>query len=310
MNFYIYWLFLFLEKIFSSSIVVFPFEINKIKFSNKKYNSTELINLLYTVEYYTPLELGLEKQKYFGIISLSAHHPMLTEENCEKMKVFQDNRNIIKKRYKVSDSISSKFLGNGTDYLNSIKYVEFYSENFSYFNTTFIEKKRNNNSEVGEIIFVRNNTIKTNNPEMCLSIGLSENYKVFSSYEPPHFLDHLLKKRKIKTGDWTIKFIDHYTGYLIIGNLPHNYENDTLKYSEGNFTKTNTKNLVTFFRPWGLIMKEIHFYNNSNDKILVNKNENKFAIAHDFGFIIGSNNYKQLIYENYFENLINSKICI
>ena len=138
MNLYKYLLILMLEQILSSSIVVIPFEINKIKFSNKKYSATELINLLYTVEIYTPIELGAEKQKYFGIISLSDHHPMLTESNCEKMKLFQNNKNIIKKGNKISES-SSKYLGNGTDYLNSIKFVEFYSEYFSYFNTTLIE---------------------------------------------------------------------------------------------------------------------------------------------------------------------------
>ena len=308
MNLYKYLLILILEQIFSSSIVVIPFEINKIKFSNKKYSAIELINLLYTVEIYTPIELGAEKQKYFGIISLSDHHPMLTESNCEKMKLFQNNKNIIKKGYKVSESSSSKYLGNVTDYLNSIKFVEFYSEYFSYFNTTLIEQYKNNNSEIGEIIFVRNNTIKENN-EMCLSIGLSEYYRVFASYKPPHFLDDLHSKRKTKTEDWTFKFTDLYSGYLIIGDLPHNYENDTMKYSENNYRKSNSKSIVTFFRPWAIEMQEIYFNNSKNEHISVNKNENKLTIVHDYGFIIGSNNYKQLIYENYFENLINKKIC-
>ena len=311
MKLIIYLLILFFQNIFSSSLVVFPFEVNQINFANKKYNSTELINLLYKIELYTPLQLGSDNQKYFSIISFEDHHPMLLESHCEKMKLFQKNKNIIKKGYLISNSKTSKYLGNYTKYLNQIDLVEFYSEKYSFFNTTLIEEYKDNNTEITEIFLVKekNDTI-TEEKEMCLSIGLSQFYQVYSSFVPPHFIDNLHTQRKIKTVDWTIKFTDQNNGLLIIGDLPHMYENDTIKYYEKNFTKSNTKNIVTFFRPWGIEMKEIYFYNSTNDKVLVNKDNNKFTIAHDFGFIIGSNNYKQLIYDNYFGNLINKKICV
>ena len=297
--------FLLLGKILSHKIAVFPFEINQIDFS-KNYSPNDIINLLFKVELYTPLQLGLDDQKYFGIISLEDHHPMLLAQNCEKMKLFQKNKNIIKKGYMTSNSKTSKIMGDGKDYLNSIKFVEYYSEKFSFFNTTFNE---NNELVFSEIVFVKDNDTKYKNSEMCLSLGLSEHYRTYSKYEPPHFLDNLYNSRNISTRDWTIKFTDNNKGLLIIGNLPHIYENNTKKYSESNYTKSNSKSTVTFFRPWSISMKEIYFYNSNDDKILINHLDNKFTIAHDFGFIIGSNNYKNLINEYYFKNLTDEKIC-
>ena len=56
-------------------------------------------------------------------------------------------------------------------------------------------------------------------------------------------------------------------------------------------------------------MNEVYFYSSTKDKILVNYNNSRFNLIHNFGFIIGSNVYKKIIYEYYFEDLINNKIC-
>ena len=87
----------------------------------------------------------------------------------------------------------------------------------------------------------------------------------------------------------------------------HEYENDTIKYSENNYTETHTIGLYN--RPWALSMKEIYFYNETKDKIVINLIDNRLTFFYNLGFIIGSNNYKKLIYENYFKDLINKNIC-
>jgi len=153
------------------------------------------------------------------------------------------------------------------------------------------------------------NSRKTKDSPKCLSIGLNEPFKVYSNPSPPHFIDYLRSKNKIETQDWTIKFTEQNKGQLIIGDLPHNYEKDTFKYNENNYTKCNTQCIITFFQPWGIEMKEIYFNNKVNDKIIVNKNNNKLLLVYNFGFIIGNKSYKDLIYENYFQNLINENIC-
>jgi len=56
-------------------------------------------------------------------------------------------------------------------------------------------------------------------------------------------------------------------------------------------------------------MKEIYFYNSTKDKVIATENNNEINILYNFGFIIGNNQYNKLIYESYFENLINNQIC-
>jgi len=119
----------------------------------------------------------------------------------------------------------------------------------------------------------------------------------------------LRKKRMIKSTHFTFKFIDQYNGLLIIGQKPHEYENDSIKYYENNFTQVYTSSITSFFRLWAIRMKEIYFYNSTKDKVIATKNNNNINLLYDFGFIIGNNQYKKLIYESYFENLINNQIC-
>ena len=309
MNFIAFILILNLESIIYSSNAIFQFQVNQMNLLKKKYSSTELINLLFETELYTPIQLGSEKQKTFGIISLDNQHPILSESNCEKMKLFQNNKNIIKKGYVISKSKSSKLLGNGTSYFNMFDYVEVYSEIFSYLNTTLIKENNNNNYETSELILVKDNNTKYLNQEKCLSLGMGQFQRAFINPEPPQFIDDLYNKRKIDRRFWTLKFTDNYNGLLIIGNKPHEYENNTIKYYEDNYTQIYSESFLIYFRIWEIKMKEIYFYNSSKDRIIVNTNNNKFTLLYNFGFIIGSNQYKELIYDNYFEPLINKKIC-
>ena len=308
MNIIFHVLILNFSKIIFTSIVILPFEINQINFKNERYSSTELINSLFEIEFYIPIELGDQGQKYFGLISFNDHHPILSESNCEKMNKFTDYQNIIKKGYTINKSNTKRYLGKTTDYLNTLKFVNFYSEQFWYYNDTLIISNENN-KKMFDIFLIMDNTSKSENSEMCLSIGLNEPFKVYSNPTPPHFIDDLGSKNKIETHDWTIKFTEKNKGELIIGNLPHLYEKDYNKYSENNYMTCNTECIITFFRPWGIEMKEIYFFNRTTDKIVVNQNNNKLLLVYNFGFIIGSYNYKNLIYQNYFQNLIRENIC-
>ena len=314
MNIILHFLILNLCQFTFSSIAVIPFELNQINFKNEKYSSTELINLLFENEYYSPMTLGVERQKYFGVLSFNDHHPILSESNCEKIRKFENNKNIINKKYSIEKSNSKKYIGNTTDYLNTVKFVEFYLEKFSYSNETnetLIDLNKNN-LEMTEIFLIKNNDSNYTNSDMCLSIGLNDPFKVYSNPSPPHFIYDLYSKNKIETQDWTIKFTEKNKGQLIIGDLPHNYEKDKDKYSESNYTKCNTECIITFFQPWGIEMKEIYFINQTSDtkdKVIINANNNKLLLNYNFGFILGSNNYKNLIYQNYFQKLINDNIC-
>lgn len=128
MNLFIYILIINIEYIFS--LVILPFQVNQINFLNKKYSSTELINLLFETEIYIPIKLGQRREDIFGILSFDDHHPILSESNCQRKYLFQKNKNINKKGYIISNSNSSILYGNGTKYFDKFECVEVYGEDF------------------------------------------------------------------------------------------------------------------------------------------------------------------------------------
>ena len=224
------------------------------------------------------------------------------------MKKFQKNKNIAKKGYIISNSKTCELIGHGTSYFNIFKEVEEYTELFSFYNTSN-ESAKNNNFQKTNITLVRDSFNKSSDKEMCLSLGLGQLQRAYLNPEPPHFVDDLYKNRKITRSYWTLKFTEQNEGYLIIGDFPHEYENDTNKYFESNYKEVYTESYLQFFHIWELSMKDIYFYNSTGYRFLVNNNNNRLTFIYNFGFIIGSNQYRELIYENYFEELIDKSIC-
>ena len=138
-------LFIIFNSIISSlTLLVLEFEINELNFQNKKYSPTEFLNIYFKSEYYTPLQLGNQNKYYFGLISFDYHFPVLSTTNCEKINLFQKNKNIIKDKYLISSSNTSKYLGNGSDTVYDIDFAEVYSEIFTYYNSTTINNNYKN----------------------------------------------------------------------------------------------------------------------------------------------------------------------
>lgn len=154
------------------------------------------------------------------------------------------------------------------------EYVEIYSEEFYYLNNTLI-KENNNDYELSELILFMDNYTNSLNQEKCLSLELGQNQRAFINPEHPQFIDDLYKKGKIYRRFQTLKFEDNYNGFLIIGNKPHEYENNTLKYNEENYIQIYSESFLNYFRIQEIKMKEIFFYNRSKDKILININNQK-----------------------------------
>ena len=287
MNAIFFLLIVYLESIFSSLLAILPFQINQINYKNKYYNSTELINVLFETELYSPIMLGSDKQETFGILSLDGQHPILSDLNCEKMKKFEKNKNIVKKGYIISNSKSSVLLGNGTSYFNRFKEVQVYSELFTFYNTS-IEEKKDKSFEKSNITLVRDSFNKPIDKEMCLSLGLGQWQKAYLNPEPPHFIDDLREKRKISRRYWTLKFTDQNEGYLIIGDKPEEYENDTVKYYGGNYSVDN-----------GLYhSNNINSFSNKNKIDLDYKKEYKIL-----DYINKARNNPKIFYHNYFSNI-------
>ena len=125
----------------------------------------------------------------------------------------------------------------------------------------------------------------------------------------PHFINFLKQNNIIDNYSWTFKFHSRSEGRLIIGGLPHTYEENTKFYNENKFKTRNTYSPEDLEHPWSFHFKEISFQNSINETIIVGK-WIKMILVPNIGFIISEDKYKNLILEHYFKELINKNICI
>ena len=133
-------------------------------------------------------------------------------------------------------------------------------------------------------------------------IGLS-----FGSY----FILNLKYKIPIKLDNWIIKYNDYFNeeGELIIGNLPHEYDNQ--KYKKENLKMSKIYFEENMHPDWHLkFIKSFIILNNGNSFIEYQLKENTIASfrIEEF-FILGSDEYYHKIINLFFNDYINKNIC-
>ena len=136
-------------------------------------------------------------------------------------------------------------------------------------------------------------------------IGLGTPY--LNSNEGINLIKELKRIKAINDYSYTFKYVTSTDGQLVIGNLPHEYYNSN-KYDKNEYVKINSNSPNDFNFPWSISFNKIFLNNKSNDAINIQNNCNSI-IAPNLGFIIGTNNCRKIIYENYFKSLINEGIC-
>ena len=99
------------------------------------------------------------------------------------------------------------------------------------------------------------------------------------------------------------EFVDDYNGYLVIGDELYNYNPKIYHESQYISTYTNDKNLLIRDSK-GIIIDAVNYKN-----IVLNETETVLYIEYDLGVIIGTNQYKQIIDEIFFNKLFSKNIC-
>ena len=133
-------------------------------------------------------------------------------------------------------------------------------------------------------------------------IGLS-----FGSY----FILNLKDKIPIKLDNWIIKYNDYFNeeGELIIGNLPHEYDNK--KYKKENLKMSKIYFEENKHPDWNLkFIKSFIILYNGNSLIEYQLKENTISTfrIEEF-FILGSDEYYHKIINLFFNDYINKNIC-
>jgi len=225
------------------------------------------------------------------------------------------------KRTKATMNLVSSCFYFSNDSSNTNNYHPINSSSFNLYD----KSKTFNNLRNADDIFYFKNINKSQNLPFLLEDNSVEKIK-YSNYLPkiglqnpfansektplypcPNFLYELKQAKVINKMMWTIKFNGKYSGEFIIGDDLSEYDED--KYPN-EFYKT-----IYFDLQYSITFDLIYALNKTNNRtqyISDSKSINtirKASININSGVIIGTSEYKNFIDNNFFNNLINKKIC-
>ena len=301
------------------SIVVIPFQISLPKEENLKYdysiNDFFLDN--YQRDFYSSINVGEKDIRILTRISPDNYTFFLSEKECNRESVKNAQNYLIMTRnsYSYQKSKSYKNISMLNNSLTNYKNGGIISEYFSFYNTTklkcqYLSYDHNIDKILDTKINITDMKIILEDYEQdkgCAVIGIGTNYT--TNNEEINFINELKKNKAINDYSFTIKYITNSDGQLIIGGLPHEYYNNSKNYKSNQYIKINSYSNKDYNLPWFIIFNKIFFENKNNETISI-QNSTKSFIVHNLGFIIGTTEYKNLIFENYFKALISEEICV
>ena len=112
----------------------------------------------------------------------------------------------------------------------------------------------------------------------------------------------VLKKKGLTTNYmWNLNYTTENSGYLVIGEYPHNYDNK--KYNKDNLRQVNVHREGAQKIEWNLYFNQIQFGDFNLTSYLMGK------FTPQYGVILGPNNFDQLIKKEFFQQYLDNNKC-
>ena len=300
-----------------NTIIVFPFSLSTpfADYIKANYSINDFFLDYYYIDLYTSIYIGQNNLRILTRISTDIHTFFLSEEECKRKSADNvQNYGIVShycyQLYQSSSYKNISFLNNSfTNYKNG----GIISEIFSFFNTTKLSChpssfKNAYDKEIDSKVILNDTQIiieEYTDKKVSAVIGLGSPY--LNSNEGINLIKELKRIKAINDYSYTFKYVTRTDGQLIIGNLPHEYYN-SVPYDKNEYVKINSNSPNDFNFPWSISFNKIFSGNKDSDIINIQNNVNSIIVP-NLGFIIGTNDYRKIIYENYFKSLIKEGIC-
>ena len=136
---------------------------------------------------------------------------------------------------------------------------------------------------------------------LCGNFGFNIN----TNSDKTNLIAQLKKKNYINKYVWTLRYLSEDDGIIVVGTEPHNYQNTTFFMSQ--FCQMKAIPNQSPETAWSFQMTEVRSFDKNNNKINFSQNKVDFLI--DRGLIIGTDEYKKKIDEQFFNDLFSKKIC-
>ena len=277
---FIYIFFLYISEIFSKErkLISIPFELRPIDYF-PEYNSTNFLYDYLKRNLFLKFIVGTPPKMAYGLFEQA--------DQCFEFK--KNELNIIFNNKTYCPNNSSSFTFNN----NQKAFDEF------YFNENYTKL---------QIEFSIMNSKKEINSSFTPVIGLS-GLSYFSSKNCPNIFTSLKNKGNISKLMVTILYENKNEGHFIIGEKLSEY--NELKYPESNIYTLNMR--INYFIDFESVYinntNRINSINSLNNNLKIALNMTTIMINYQSSFIIGVYEYKKIIDEIYFNDLINKNIC-
>ena len=293
-----------------NSIIVLPFEITGINHTNTNYSINNLIYDLFYRDIYTNLYVGTPPQEMLTLIRPDNQTLFFNSKDCNRKKLsfIKDDSNLItKKSFNGGESNSFYKLDTITTINNDLNTKEknyLYSDTISFYDSNCLHNLNNNQKCKTKITVDKFNFMVeiSYTSQLCGRLGMG-----YSKFTQMHFVKQLKKKKGISNYLMTLQFLEDEKGYLILGGYPHEYEANS-KYDSNNLVTINTGSKGNIILPWSVSFIRTYLKLDETNEILVQK----YALCYlvfNFGLIKGTEKYKNLILQYFFQDLINKDIC-
>ena len=234
----------------------------------------------------TEIKIGTEPQAIKLRIELSSYLFYISGYNTlSQIKFDQRKSETYRKNEDKSHYFSQSKLNEG---ILSSDFIYYENNNDKKYNTTFILGTDTEKEKSGGLI------------------GLKFDDKTTQSYTNYNFINEIKKIGVIKDYYFTIKYKDNNSGELIVGDLPHNYDNN---YKNKEF-KTIYTNLEVDDKNWSMDLDLVYIADEQNSNNKSNVGEKIYArLKIEKSIIEGTSRFHQKLKNYFMDELINNNLC-
>ena len=267
---------LFFFKIIENKIIVLNFNTKYLKFNKEKsYLENYFYNLIYT-----NFKIGNPSQKIESFIFFNISFFYIKGNNLKNHKYDQNKSSTFQEIYE-------------TSFLEENYNIGIYSED-----SIKIKDNKNKEININNYNFILSTELSINSNDYLPSeIGFNS-VQYGERDKKLNIITNLFERNITKSKIFSFEYESKEKGKIIIGDFPHNYNKN---YNKNSLHFTKAQKRKDKFN-WDVLFDDIIFL----DYKMI---ERKIYLSPESNLIVGSNEFHEIILNNFFKEKINKKIC-
>ena len=267
---------LFFFKIIENKIIVLNFNTKYLKFNKEKsYLENYFYNLIYT-----NFKIGNPSQKIESFIFFNISFFYIKGNNLKNHKYDQNKSSTFQEIYE-------------TSFLEENYNIGIYSED-----SIKIKDNKNKEININNYNFILSTELSINSNDYLPSeIGFNS-VQYGERDKKLNIITTLFERNITKSKIFSFEYESKEKGKIIIGDFPHNYNKN---YNKNSLHFTKAQKRKDKFN-WDVLFDDIIFLD-------YKMKERKIYLSPESNLIVGSNEFHEIILNNFFKEKINKKIC-